>query len=80
LGTELEDPLAIMKRGYYISITLAGVAFFFVCKYFLYTANVPNAYLYFFGCGLTGIMVSFLILLVTQYYTDYHFAPVIHIA
>jgi len=69
-----------MKRGYYISITLAGVAFFFVCKYFLYTSTVPYAYLYFFGCGFTGIMVSFMILLVTQYYTDYHFAPVIHIA
>lgn len=65
LGQDLEDPLAIMKRGYYISIIIAGTAFFFICKFFLVSAKNPSSYLYFFGCGLTGIMVSFLILLVT---------------
>ena len=76
LGQELEDPLAIMKRGYYISIAIAATAFFFICKYFLSSSKNPNSYLYFFGCGLTGIMVSYFILLVTQYHTDYNFGPV----
>jgi Na+/H+-translocating membrane pyrophosphatase len=73
LGQELEDPLAIMKRGYYISILIAGIAFYFICYNFLYIEAYPGAYLRFYMCGLTGIAVSFLILLVTQYHTDYNF-------
>ncbi len=65
LGSELEDPLAIMKRGYYISITIAAFGFFLICYNFLNIDRFPNAYLYFYLCGLTGILVSFLILLVT---------------
>lgn len=80
LGTELEDPLAIMKRGYYISISIAAVGFFFICYNFLNIENYPGAYLKFYFCGVTGIVVSFMILLVTQYHTDYNFNPVINIA
>ena len=32
---ELEDPLEILKRGYYISLILAVVGLFFICSTFL---------------------------------------------
>lgn len=65
-----------MKRGYYISISIASVGFFLICYNFLNIENYPGAYLKFYMCGVTGICVSFLILLVTQYYTDYNYQPV----
>ena len=34
------------------------------------------AYLYFFGCTVVGVVVSFLFVIITQYYTDYTFGPV----
>lgn len=33
---ELEDALDILKRGYYVSLGLALIGLFYVCKTFLY--------------------------------------------
>lgn len=77
---KLEDPLDILKRGYYISLTLAIIGLFFICKTFLYVPSFPNAYLYFFGCSVIGVIVSFLFVIITQYYTDYNYGPVQSIA
>jgi Na+/H+-translocating membrane pyrophosphatase len=76
----LEDPLDILKRGYYVSLGLAVVGLFYICKTFLYVPAAPNAYLYFFGCTVVGVVVSFLFVIMTQYYTDYSFGPVQSIA
>lgn len=73
---ELEDPLDILKRGYYVSLGLAVIGLFYICKTFLYVPAFPNAYLYFFGCSVIGVIVSFLFVMITQYYTDYQFGPV----
>ena len=73
---ELEDPLDILKRGYYVSLGLAIIGLFYICKTFLYVPAYPNAYLYFFGCSVIGVVVSFLFVMITQYYTDYQFGPV----
>lgn len=56
------------------------VGLFFICRNFLYITHLPNAYLCFYGCALIGLCVSFLILLCTQYYTDYNYGPVQSIA
>lgn len=77
---ELEDPLDILKRGYYVSLGLALVGLFYICKTFLFVPKHPNAYLFFFGCACVGVIVSFLYVLMTQYYTDYTFGPVQSIA
>lgn len=77
---ELEDPLDILKRGYYVSLGLAVLGLFYICKTFLNVPNYPNAYLCFFGCSVIGVVVSFLIVLITQYYTDYQYGPVQSIA
>ena len=73
---EPEDPLYVLKRGYYVSLALAMVGLFIICRYFLYVSSLPSAYLYFYFCSLVGVMVSFLFVAITQYYTDYNFAPV----
>jgi len=77
---ELEDPLDILKRGYYVSLGLAVLGLFYICKTFLNIPNYPSAYLCFFGCSVIGVIVSFLIVLITQYYTDYQYGPVQSIA
>ena len=33
---ELEDPLDILKRGYYVSLIMALVGLYFICRNFLY--------------------------------------------
>lgn len=76
----LEDPLDILKRGYYVSLMLAIVGLFFICKTFLFLEKFPQAYLCFFGCSAIGVVVSFLFVMITQYYTDYNYGPVQSIA
>lgn len=77
---ELEDPLNVLKRGYYVSLILALVGLFYICKTFLYVPQLPTAYIYFFLCSSIGVAVSFLFIKITQYYTDYAFEPVKSIA
>jgi len=72
----LEDPLNVLKRGYYVSLILAVLGLFWICRTFLSTPGNPDAYLYFFGCTCVGVVVSFLFVAITQYYTDYNFGPV----
>jgi Na+/H+-translocating membrane pyrophosphatase len=77
---QLEDPLDVLKRGYYVSLVLAFLGLFFICKNFLALPSVPNAYLYFFACASVGVLVSFMFVQLTQYYTDYAYGPVQSIA
>lgn len=77
---ELEDPLTVLKRGYYVSLILATVGLFVICSIFLQVPNLPQASFYFFLCSTVGIVVSFMFIYITQYYTDYNFAPVQSIA
>ena len=77
---ELEDPLNILKRGYYVSLALALVGLYAICRIFLYIPSLPNAYIWFFLCSAVGVIVSFLFIKITQYYTDYTYEPVKSIA
>jgi len=70
----------VLKRGYYVSLVLAVLGLFWVCRTFLNIPNLPNAYLYFFLCSVVGVIVSFMFVRITQYYTDYEFGPVQSIA
>lgn len=76
----LEDPISIMKRAYFVSIFLASIGLYFICRWLLYHPSVPGMYFCYYLCALVGIVVSFLILQCTQYYTDYNYRPVISIA
>lgn len=43
--SKLEDPITVMKRAYYVSIALATIGLFFICRNFLNIAEFPSAYL-----------------------------------
>jgi len=72
----LEDPITIMKRGYRIAMLIGLFGFFFICHQFLNPAFHKDAWIMFGLCGVIGMLVAYLFIEVTQYYTDYKYAPV----
>ncbi len=62
---ELEDPINVLKRGYYVSLVLAALGLFFICKNFLNIPHLQGAYFYFFICSIIGVIVSFLFIMIT---------------
>ena len=75
LKNEAEDPVKALNRGYYVACILAAILFFFCAQQML-----GDSYLYFFGCGLVGIILSIVIVYITQYYTSGEWRPVREIA
>ena len=65
-----------MKRGYTIALAFGVTGFFGICYLFLRTSIFPKAWVMYSLCGLVGATISYLFIIVTQYYTDYNFAPV----
>jgi len=53
--SKLEDPIGVMKRAYYVSLVLAVIGLFFICRCFLYINSLPSAYLCFYGCSIIGL-------------------------
>jgi K(+)-stimulated pyrophosphate-energized sodium pump len=74
------DPMAALNRGYYVTSLLAAIGFGIATRWLLYTPAAPNAWMYFFACGLIGIITSILFVYITQYYTEYKYRPVKSIA
>jgi K(+)-stimulated pyrophosphate-energized sodium pump len=72
---EARDPMSGINVGYYITCLLAAV-FFYVATYYMLGDN----YLYFFGAGVIGILLSIVIVYITQYYTSGSWRPVKEIA
>ncbi len=70
---ENENPMAALNRGYYLTLVLAIIAFFFTTKYLL-------GNMWFFAAGLVGIATSLVFVYITQYYTDSRYRPVRSIA
>ena len=75
LKNENEEPVKALNRGYYIACILAAIVFFICAQQML-----GESYLYFFGCGLVGIILSIVIVYITQYYTAGEWRPVREIA
>jgi len=74
-----EDPLLIMKRGYSVSLVLALVFFTMASYYLLNVPSAPDAWWHFALCGVIGIATAYTFVLITQYYTDYAYGPVLGI-
>ncbi len=70
-----EDPMQSLNRGYFIASILAALGF-------AYTAYVllPDAWLWFTGAGVIGMVTSILFVYITQYYTEYRYRSVRNIA
>ncbi len=71
-----EDPMKALNRGFYITAFLAMIGFYIASRWLL----GPEHYFNFFLCGLVGVLTSVAFVLITQYYTEYHYRPVLSIA
>ncbi|HTD55238.1 MAG TPA: sodium-translocating pyrophosphatase [Silvibacterium sp.] len=71
---EDEDPMHALNKGYYVT-TLLALAGFAAAIYFMLGARW-----YLLGCGICGILTSFLFVRITEYYTETRFKPVQSIA
>jgi H(+)-translocating pyrophosphatase len=75
-----EDPMKSLNRGYYLTIILAVLGFAVSSRWLLHLDAYPLAWIYFFFCGLVGILTSLAFVFVTQYYTEHKYRPVRSIA
>eukprot|EP00494_Astrolonche_serrata_P031411 UN31680 len=78
--SDKENPIKSMKRGYMVALFFAIIGFGIVTRLMLHFEEAPEAWYHFCGCGIVGLVVSYCLILVTQYYTDYDYAPVKRIA
>jgi K(+)-stimulated pyrophosphate-energized sodium pump len=72
-GKETDDPMKALNRGFFVTAGLAAIALYFVTDNML--GNI-----WFFWCGIVGIVTSIAFLYITQYYTEARFRPVREIA
>jgi H(+)-translocating pyrophosphatase len=75
-----EDPLASLERGYLVALGQGVVVVTVLSRLLLNTHRAPQAWMHYMGCGIIGIVTSYLFVLFTKYYTDYKYAPVQRIA
>lgn len=82
------NPMQALNRGYYVTAFLAALLFGFACYWLLNpgvvnfsgTSTAPNAWIYFWACGVIGLLTSVAFLFITQYYTESDYRPVQSIA
>ena len=82
---EDEDPMNALNRGYYVTSFLAALGFFAASYYMLQAdpakhPEATSAWIYFFLCGVIGILMAQAFVYITQYYTEYKYRPVKEIA
>jgi K(+)-stimulated pyrophosphate-energized sodium pump len=84
-GSETENPMNILNRGYWVTTLLSVVGLFITTNVMMNTgdatgANGWPAWVWFFGAGLVGLATSVAFVYITQYYTAGTFRPVREIA
>ncbi len=82
---EKGDAMAALNRGYYVTSILAVAGFFVTAKLLLAVdvsryPEAESAWIYFFLCGVVGILMAQAFVYITQYYTEYKYRPVKEIA
>ena len=76
---EDEDPMHALNRGYYVTSLVALLGFAAAVYFMLGAAQYPRHW-WFLACGLVGIVMSFLFVRITEYYTETRYRPVRSIA
>jgi K(+)-stimulated pyrophosphate-energized sodium pump len=84
-GSETENPMNILNRGYWVTTLLSVVGLFITTNVMMNTGDVTGAngwpaWVWFFGAGLVGLATSVVFVYITQYYTAGTFRPVREIA
>lgn len=78
-----DDPMKALKGGFIITSLINMVLLFFVVKNMLsgtLTNGTTVNYIYLYGCALAGIVLSYIFVIVTDYYTSITHKPVQDIA
>jgi K(+)-stimulated pyrophosphate-energized sodium pump len=83
-----DNPMKALNFGYYVTAVIAAALFGFACYWLLNpgmvnfsgTSTAPQAWLYFWACGIIGLLTSVAFLFITQYYTESDYRPVKMIA
>jgi len=75
---DVENPMSLLNRGYLISSLLSTVGLGISTKLLLGNVNgvASDAWMWFFGCGIIGILCAWAFVLITQYYTESQYRPV----
>jgi K(+)-stimulated pyrophosphate-energized sodium pump len=76
------DPMHALNRGFYVTAILGLIGFAIASRWLLGSPMqaAPDAWWHFLICGVIGLLMSIAFLLITQYYTEYAYAPVRSIA
>ncbi len=82
------NPMKALNFGYYVTAIFSALLFGFACYWLLNpgvvnfagTSTAPGAWLYFWACGIIGLLTSVAFLFITQYYTESDYRPVKSIA
>jgi len=79
-GGDESNPMTQLQKGYRVALGLSTVGFYFITYWLLDDPNSPGSSFKFFLCGIVGMVCAYIIVLSTQYYTDYEYGPVQSIA
>ena len=83
-GSETENPMNILNRGYWVTTILSVVGLGFVTYVMMDTAGTISnglpVWVWFFFAGIVGLVTSVAFVYITQYYTAGTFRPVREIA
>jgi H(+)-translocating pyrophosphatase len=74
------DPMKALTRGYRVALLTSVIGFYIITRWLLSVPDNPNASFRFFLCGVVGMVCAYIIVLSTQYFTDYAYRPVQSIA
>jgi K(+)-stimulated pyrophosphate-energized sodium pump len=75
MRNEDENPAKALNRGYFVACALSAIVFYIAAQQLL-----GDGYIYFFAAGMVGIVLSIVIVYITQYYTAGEWRPVREIA
>jgi len=82
-GSGDSNPMVQLQKGYRVAMTLAIAGFYIITWWLLDIENPEtgkSSSFNFFLCGIVGMVCAYVIVLSTQYYTDYEYRPVQSIA
>lgn len=71
-----DDPMEALQIGYIITSIINLILLGFVVKFMLNGKNATVNYWYLYGCAVTGIILSIIFVIVTNYYTSINKRPV----
>ena len=74
------DPMKQLQKGYRVALLLSVVGFYIITHWLLKFPDNPGSSFNFFLCGIVGMVCAYVIVLSTQYFTDYAHRPVQSIA